>query len=53
MNLAIQILDEYNLRGNKIRVQRAQFQMRGEYNPALKPKRKKKDKEKMAKLKEK
>lgn len=27
--------------------------MRGEYNPALKPKRKKKDKEKMAKLKEK
>ncbi|XP_068143182.1 17S U2 SnRNP complex component HTATSF1 [Drosophila tropicalis] len=53
VNLALNILDEYNLRGHKIRVQRAQFQMRGEYNPALKPKRKKKDKEKMQKIKEK
>ncbi|XP_058975666.1 uncharacterized protein LOC131801245 [Musca domestica] len=53
VHLALKILDEYNLRGNKIRVQRAQFQMRGEYNPALKPKRKKKDKEKLAKIKEK
>uniref|UniRef100_W8B1F8 17S U2 SnRNP complex component HTATSF1 n=2 Tax=Ceratitis capitata TaxID=7213 RepID=W8B1F8_CERCA len=51
--LALNILDEYNLRGNKIRVQRAEFQMRGEYNPALKPKRKKKDKEKLQKMKEK
>ncbi|EDV52646.1 HIV Tat-specific factor 1 [Drosophila erecta] len=53
VNLALKILDEYNLRGHKIRVQRAQFQMRGEYNPALKPKRKKKDKEKLQKMKEK
>ncbi|XP_017028419.1 17S U2 SnRNP complex component HTATSF1 [Drosophila kikkawai] len=53
VNLALNILDEYNLRGHKIRVQRAQFQMRGEYNPALKPKRKKKDKEKLQKMKEK
>ncbi|KAI8123183.1 HIV Tat-specific factor 1 [Lucilia cuprina] len=53
VDLALNILDEYDLRGNKIRVQRAQFQMRGEYNPALKPKRKKKDKEKLAKIKEK
>ncbi|KAM7357225.1 RRM1_TatSF1_like and RRM2_TatSF1_like domain-containing protein barc [Cochliomyia hominivorax] len=53
VDLALKILDEYNLRGHKIRVQRAQFQMRGEYNPALKPKRKKKDKEKLAKIKEK
>lgn len=53
VNLALKILDEYNLRGHKIRVQRAQFQMRGEYNPALKPKRKKKDREKLQKMKEK
>lgn len=53
VNLALEILDEYELRGHKIRVQRAQFQMRGEYNPALKPKRKKKDKEKLQKIKEK
>lgn len=53
VNLALKILDEYHLRGHKIRVQRAQFQMRGEYNPALKPKRKKKDKEKLQKMKEK
>nr|XP_036220626.1 HIV Tat-specific factor 1 [Bactrocera oleae]XP_036220627.1 HIV Tat-specific factor 1 [Bactrocera oleae]XP_036220628.1 HIV Tat-specific factor 1 [Bactrocera oleae] len=53
VGLALNILDEYNLRGQKIRVQRAKFQMRGEYNPALKPKRKKKDKEKLQKMKEK
>lgn len=53
VNLALKILDEYIYRGHKIRVQRAQFQMRGEYNPALKPKRKKKDKEKLQKMKEK
>lgn len=52
VDLALNILDEYVYRGNKIRVQRAQFQMRGEYNPALKPKRKKKDKEKLNKIKE-
>ncbi|KAI9587146.1 HIV Tat-specific factor 1 [Glossina fuscipes] len=53
VDLALKILDEYILRGHKIRVQRAKFQMRGEYNPALKPKRKKKDREKLAKIKEK
>ncbi|XP_064544618.1 17S U2 SnRNP complex component HTATSF1 [Drosophila montana] len=53
VNLALEILDDYILRGHKIHVQRAQFQMRGEYNPALKPKRKKKDKEKLQKIKEK
>ncbi|XP_054734146.1 HIV Tat-specific factor 1 [Anastrepha obliqua] len=53
VGLALNILDEYNLRGHKIRVQRAEFQMRGEYNPALKPKRKKKDKDKLQKMKEK
>lgn len=47
------MLDEYDVRGRNIRVQRAQFEMKGEYNPALKPKRKKQDKEKLKKLQEK
>lgn len=53
VQLAIDMLDGYEVRGRKIKVQRAQFQMRGEYNPALKPKRKKQDKEKLRKLQEK
>lgn len=50
VKLAIDMLDGYEVRGRKIKVQRAQFQMRGDYNPALKPKRNKQDKEKMKKL---
>lgn len=53
VKLAIDLLDGYDLRGKKIKVQRAQFQMRGDYNPALKPKKNKKDKEKEKKFKEK
>ncbi|XP_031628192.1 HIV Tat-specific factor 1 [Contarinia nasturtii] len=53
VKLAIDMLDGYEVRGRKIKVQRAQFQMRGEYNPALKPKRKKQDKEKVKKLQDK
>lgn len=53
VQLAIDLLDGYDLRGKKIKVQRAQFQMRGEYNPKLKPKRNRKDKEKEKKFKEK
>lgn len=53
MDLAINLLDGYELRGHTIQVQRAKFEMRGEYNPALKPRKKKKDKEKMKKIKEK
>lgn len=53
VDLALNLLDGYNVRGKKIKVQRAKFQMRGEYNPALKPKKKKKDKEKAKKLQEK
>lgn len=53
VDLALNLLDESVIRGNKIKVQRAKFQMRGEYNPSLKPKRKKKDKEKLIKMKEK
>lgn len=51
--MALNLLDGSDLRGHKIKVQRAQFQMRGEYNPALKPKKKKQDKEKLKKLQEK
>lgn len=50
VKLAIDMLDGYEVRGRKIKIQRAQFQMRGEYNPKLKPKRKKQDKEKQKKL---
>lgn len=53
VKLALDMLDGYELRGRKIKVQRAQFQMRGEYNPKLKPKRNKQDKEKLKKLEEK
>lgn len=53
VELALNILDGYDVRGHKIKVQRAKFEMRGEYNPALKPKKKKGDKEKMQKIKEK
>jgi len=42
VQLALNVLDGYNLKGKKINVQRAKFQMRGEYNPALKPKKKRK-----------
>lgn len=50
VKLAIDMLDGYEVRGRKIKVQRAQFQMRGDYNPALKPKRNKQEKEKLKKL---
>ncbi|XP_059621278.1 HIV Tat-specific factor 1-like [Phlebotomus argentipes] len=53
VELALNILDGYELRGKKLSVQRAKFHMRGEYNPALKPRKKKKDKEKIKKIKEK
>lgn len=47
--LALQILDEYEFKGNKIKVERAKFTMKGEYDPSKKPKRKKQDKQKMKK----
>lgn len=50
VKLAIDMLDGYDVRGRKIKVQRAQFHMRGEYNPKLKPKKNKQDKEKLRKL---
>lgn len=53
VDLAINLLDGYNLRDHVLKVQRAKFEMRGAYNPALKPKQKKKEKEKIKKLQEK
>ncbi|XP_058121461.1 HIV Tat-specific factor 1 homolog [Anopheles ziemanni] len=52
VDLALKILDNYDVRGHKIKVQRAEFQMRGEYNPTLKPKMRKKEKERIKKMQE-
>lgn len=52
VDLALNILDNYDVRGHKIRVQRAEFQLKGEYNPSLKPKVRKKEKEKQRKMQE-
>jgi HIV Tat-specific factor 1 len=55
VSLALQLLDGSELRGNKLHVERARFQMKGSsYDPSLKPKkRRRKDKEKMKKIQEK
>lgn len=54
VDLAINLLDGYDLRGKKIKVERAKFQMKGEYDPKLKPKqKKKKEKLKLKKMQEK
>ncbi|XP_063217321.1 17S U2 SnRNP complex component HTATSF1 [Bacillus rossius redtenbacheri] len=54
VDLALKVLDGSDLRGHKVSVERAKFQMKGDYNPTLKPKKKrKKDKEKVKKLQEK
>lgn len=53
VDLALNILDGYVVRDHKMKVQRAQFQMKGDFNPALKPKKKRrKDKEKLKKMQE-
>lgn len=53
VNLALHLLDGSQIRGNTLSVQRAKFQMKGTYDPALKPKRKRKDKERAKKIHEK
>lgn len=54
VELALNLLDGSEIRGRRIGVQRAKFEMKGDYNPALKPKKvRKKDKEKQKKMKEK
>jgi len=53
VQLALQILDGSDLRGNTISVERARFELKGQYDPSKKPKQKKrKDKEKMKKKQE-
>ncbi|XP_042217715.1 HIV Tat-specific factor 1 homolog isoform X2 [Homarus americanus] len=42
VELAIQILDEYQVGSKKIHVEQARFQQKGEYNPKLKPRKKQK-----------
>lgn len=54
VDLALKLLDGYDLRGHKLHVEKAKFQMKGNYDPSLKPKKqKKKDKEKLKKMQEK
>ncbi|KAJ8955958.1 hypothetical protein NQ314_006807 [Rhamnusium bicolor] len=50
VDLALNLLDGYDYKGHKIKVERARFQMKGEFDPKLKPKmKKKKDKLKLKK----
>lgn len=50
VDLALQLLDESDFRiGHKVRVERAKFTLKGDYDPNLKPKRKKNDKKKLQK----
>lgn len=54
VDLALKLLDGCDFKGNKIKVERAHFQLKGEYNPALKPKKKKKKElEKIKKMQQK
>lgn len=54
VELALNILDGMEVRGKRISVVRAKFQMRGDYDPKLKPRKKqKREKEKERKMKEK
>ncbi|XP_053613346.1 17S U2 SnRNP complex component HTATSF1 [Plodia interpunctella] len=54
VDLALKLLDGSDLKGNKVKVERAHFQLKGEYNPALKPKKKKKKElEKIKKMQQK
>lgn len=54
VDLALKLLDGSDYKGNKIKVERAHFQLKGEYNPALKPKKKKKKElEKLKKMQQK
>lgn len=54
VELALSLLDGSNFKDNIVKVERAHFQLKGEYNPALKPKKKKKKElEKIKKMQEK
>ena len=53
VELALNILDGYHFKDKTIVVERAKFALKGHYNPSLKPKRQKKDKQKEKKKLEK
>ncbi|XP_059058283.1 HIV Tat-specific factor 1-like [Achroia grisella] len=54
VDLALKLLDGSDFNGNKVKVERAHFQLKGDYNPALKPKKKKKKElEKIKKMQQK
>lgn len=54
VDLALKLLDGSEYKGNKIRVEKAYFQMKGNYDPTLKPKKKKKKElEKLKRMQEK
>lgn len=54
VDLALKLIDGSELRGKRIKVERAKFEMRGAYDPKLKPKMKKrKEKEKLRKQQQK
>lgn len=55
VDLALNLLDGYDLRGHRMSVEKAKFTMKGAaYDPSLKPKkRRKKDIEKLKKMQEK
>lgn len=55
VDLALNLLDGYDVRGHKIKIEKAHFTMKGQsYDPNLKPKKKRrKDKEKLKKMQEK
>lgn len=54
VDLALKLLDGYDFKNKKIKVERAKFQMKGEYDPKLKPKMKKrKEKQKLKRMQEK
>ena len=53
--MALQILDGSDIRGKTIKVERARFELKGQYDPSKKPKAKKnkRDKAKMKKMQDK
>ncbi|XP_008553426.1 HIV Tat-specific factor 1 homolog [Microplitis demolitor] len=53
VDLALKFLDGTRLGNKTLSVQRAKFQMKGSYDPSLKPKRRKKDKDRQKKIQEK
>ena len=42
VDLAMKLLDGYDCRGYKLHLERAKFQMKGNFDPSLKPKKQEK-----------